>query len=671
PPEVRDKRRQRLLKCLGNNIIRNYLFNVFVESLGVKERYERFIKDWPNLFLSIARGSPVADSKGILANTDRSIEEFGDFPIADVFKKHPGLMGLTKEARLVKYFTLLFNAMVNAVRVANRVIPPGRTPIPECRLNLGDHQSDVIPGTPHKPDITFYYRDYAEENAHSIHAILEAKMDPNPSRTPEDTRGQLADYGHLLNDKQATRTFAPVFYLHGHLLTLHAYYRDNLYIVELGQLCFNTDNWTSARAERIQSCLMQFWFLLTLESDIFGHFCNVSKESDSFFFSQKINVESKGDSKIEVLYSISQDVKDVKDGAALFCIKETIARYSYMIGRHVHLFRGKFNGEHDAVLKLSWTPVNRLPEGAAYAILNKRPVEGIPEIFSKGLLISNLNGYRLEFVLMEYCGQSMAEYLKDKTDNQKVELVPRFVEQLTLCLAQANDTGVLHRDISAGNVCIKNDRVYVIDWGCAKVIGWGAAEDAARDATPTQPNHIDVAKQWGFNATTVGQVEVAKDPFTGTPLFMGIPMLSSSPIRGILDDMESVLYVVMDAVRPADTKRDDVQGFKFLDSPSLAITRWGLIQEDAVLLKGFSVGSISPRLKELICAMRRFLFEPENKVISHRLWSDNTFVRQINWDAAPRFMHPKAIELLKEDNGQLKRPAEDEVNAGPFKKLAL
>ncbi|KAJ1939596.1 hypothetical protein GGF37_004334, partial [Kickxella alabastrina] len=494
----------RLLKCLGDNIRCNYPFNAFLESLGVKERYERFIKDWPDLFLSIAKGSPVADGKCIVANTDRSIEESGDFPVADVFEKHSGkLMGLAKEARLVRYFILLFDAMIDVVGVANRVIPAGRTPIPDCRLNLGDHQNRVIPKTPHKPDIAFYYKGYAE-NAHSIHAILEAKMDPDFGGPIEDTRSQLADYGHLLNDQQATRTFAPVFYLHGHILTLHAYYRDKLYIVELGQLCFNTGRWTPELAGRIQSCLMRLWFLLTLESDIFGHFCDVSEESDSFFFSQKVNVESKGDSKIEVLYSASKhvkDVKDVKNGAALFCIKETIARYSYMIGRHVHLFRGTCKGR-DAVLKLSWTPVNRLPEGAAYAILNKRPVECIPKIFSSGLLISDLNGYRLEFVLMEYCGQSMAEYLKGKADDQKDELVPGFVEQLTLCLAQANDTGVLHRDISAGNVCVKNNKVYVIDWGCAKVIGWGTAEDAARDTGPTQLKHIDVAKQWGFNATT-------------------------------------------------------------------------------------------------------------------------------------------------------------------------
>ncbi|KAJ1879133.1 hypothetical protein LPJ66_011758, partial [Kickxella alabastrina] len=363
PPEVRDKRRQRLLKCLGDNINKVDLFDDFVKSLGVKQRYQRFIKDWPNLFLSIARGSPVADSKGIVANTDRSKARLRNLPVTDIFKSYPKLMGLAKEARLVKYFIFLFDEMVDVVGVENGHIPAGRTPIPDCRLKLKDHQTRIIPNTPHKPDIAFYHRDYAEEKAHSIHAILEAKMDPDLGGPIEDTRGQLADYGHLLNDKQATRTFAPIFYLHGHLLTLHAYYRGGLYIIELGQLCFETDSCTSDRAKDIQTCLMRLWFLLTLESDIFGHFCDVSKKPRSFIFSRKGKADDnakgkgkgKGSLKIEVLYSVSMDDEDdendedvmddedgeddedamddedvmdgedVKDGAALFCIKETIA----------------------------------------------------------------------------------------------------------------------------------------------------------------------------------------------------------------------------------------------------------------------------------------------------------------------------------------------------------
>ncbi|KAJ1940529.1 hypothetical protein GGF37_003937 [Kickxella alabastrina] len=148
-------------------------------------------------------------------------------------------------------------------------------------------------------------------------------------------------------------------------------------------------------------------------------------------------------------------------------------------------------------------------------------------------------------------------------------------------------------------------------------------------------------------------------------------MLSSSPIRGILDDLESVFYVVMDAVRSADTKRDDVQGFKFLDSQSLALSRYSIMMVEEKYLELFGIGNPSKIFRDLFHSMRRFLFEPGNQYISHQLWWDSTFKRQANWDAAPRFMHPQAIELLKEDSGQLKRPAEDEINAGSFKKLAL
>ncbi|KAJ1887559.1 hypothetical protein LPJ66_009053, partial [Kickxella alabastrina] len=322
PPEVRDKRRQRLLKCLGDNIWHNYPFDDFVESLGVKQRYDEFIEDWPDLFLDIARGSPVVRSKKVTGITKAKGEH------VDIFRNSEDeLKDLKSEPLLVGYLKKLIFGMKAAVGVANGRILAGRTPIPGWRLITVDHQTDAIRGTPHKPDIAFCHK-YKTQDIDAVHAILEAKIDVCPDEAPEDTRGQLADYGHVLNDKQATRTFAPVFYLHGHILTLHAYYRDKLYIVELGQLCFNMDSWSPEIAELIQECLMQFWFLLTLESDIFGHFCDVLKNSNSFVFSQKVNVESKGGSKSEVLYSVSKHVKDVKDGedvAASFRFEKTIA----------------------------------------------------------------------------------------------------------------------------------------------------------------------------------------------------------------------------------------------------------------------------------------------------------------------------------------------------------
>ncbi|KAJ1934809.1 hypothetical protein GGF37_006233, partial [Kickxella alabastrina] len=267
------------------------------------------MKDWPDLFLDIARGSPVVKSKKVTGITKAKGEHVNIFRDSEDMLK-----GLKSEALLVGYLKELIFGMKAAVGVANGRIPAGRTPIPDWRLIMADHQSEVIRGTPHKPDIAFYHK-YKTQDIDAVHAILEAKIDVCPDEAPEDTCGQLADYGHVLNDKQATRTFAPVFYLHGHILTLHAYYRDKLYIVELGQLCFNTDSWSPEIAELIQECLMQFWFLLTLKSDIFGHFCDVSKKYSSFIFSQNVNGErkGKGNSKIEVLYSVFMGDEDGED----------------------------------------------------------------------------------------------------------------------------------------------------------------------------------------------------------------------------------------------------------------------------------------------------------------------------------------------------------------------
>ncbi|KAJ1890487.1 hypothetical protein LPJ66_007446, partial [Kickxella alabastrina] len=311
---------------------------------------------------------------------------------------------------------------------------------------------------------------------------------------------------------------------------------------------------------------------------------------------------------------------------------------------------------------------DRLPEGAVYDILCSGGVEHIPKVISSGLLYRDSGKYRLGFVLMEDCGQSMAEYLKGKTDKQKDSLIPAFVNQLTLCLAQARAAGILHRDISAGNICIKNGQACIIDWGCAKFVDEGQALDKVEGENEGQSIITKVAKTWEFDVANVAQNETDRDPLTGTPLFMSIPMLCQSPARGILEDLESVFYVILDAVRPQSIERDKVNGFNFMDGRNIALFRFALFQAQESYLKDFCIEQLSTKLKKLIDAMRQFLFEPENQFISHRLWSDKIFDRKANWDAAPEFMHPEAIRILQGPIGQIKRPAEDEDNAKPFKK---
>ncbi|KAJ2718069.1 hypothetical protein GGI07_005891, partial [Coemansia sp. Benny D115] len=134
-------------------------------------------------------------------------------------------------------------------------------------------------------------------------------------------------------------------------------------------------------------------------------------------------------------------------------------------------------GRWKAVLKLAWTPVDRIPEGAVYDVLRHNGVQGVPEIYTRGLLVEDLEGYRLEFIIMENCGESVASFFEDSeiplSLHEKVALV---VQQVTSCLAQARSAGVLHRDISKGNIAVTHsikDKGYVakvIDWGHAKVV---------------------------------------------------------------------------------------------------------------------------------------------------------------------------------------------------------
>ncbi|KAJ2878781.1 hypothetical protein FB639_003278, partial [Coemansia asiatica] len=69
------------------------------------------------------------------------------------------------------------------------------------------------------------------------------------------------------------------------------------------------------------------------------------------------------------------------------------------------------------------------------------------------------------------------------------------------CLVSARSIGILHRDISSGNIAVRNGTATVIDWGYAKIIDYsidGASEIAAN--WNFDPNDIE----YGFNDALTG-----------------------------------------------------------------------------------------------------------------------------------------------------------------------
>ncbi|KAJ1854443.1 hypothetical protein GGH12_004261 [Coemansia sp. RSA 1822] len=170
-----------------------------------------------------------------------------------------------------------------------------------------------------------------------------------------------------------------------------------------------------------------------------------------------------------------------------------------------------------AVLKYSWTPVDRQPEGAAYKVLESHKVNSVPEIYSSGILYQDFFGCRLEYFLMEDCGESIkcrfTKILGSSASPDDVSSaysdITNVINRIVACLVEAA-AGVLHRDISTSNIPIQNGQVRVIDWGYAKLLNTDL------------PEIKNIASEWGFDLDDVTKNENIHDGMTGTTLFMSI-----------------------------------------------------------------------------------------------------------------------------------------------------
>ncbi|KAJ2799869.1 hypothetical protein H4S07_005321, partial [Coemansia furcata] len=100
------------------------------------------------------------------------------------------------------------------------------------------------------------------------------------------------------------------------------------------------------------------------------------------------------------------------------------------------------------------------------------------------------------------------------SDSLVANWIKTCVEDVMLMLVVALCANILHCDKSAGSVTVKGARVYVIDWGCAKLTD-----------RPSYAQAGYMALRWGFDSSNVVDKESKKDTFTATPLCMSIQML--------------------------------------------------------------------------------------------------------------------------------------------------
>ncbi|KAJ2537510.1 hypothetical protein GGF49_006305, partial [Coemansia sp. RSA 1853] len=179
--------------------------------------------------------------------------------------------------------------------------------------------------------------------------VIEAKLASHTESLPNVVLGQLAEYARTVWTEQPTRVFVPVILLHGAYMTLFVFTRSGYYRVEMGTYLFTNAARSQEDTLRLMRFLQKLWFLLKQPPDRFGHFVDVSIDYNSLRFSGTLQ-----DSKVE-LAGLDED-SDVKLG-------DRIARDVPLIRRAAYLTKATYCNK-PAVLKYSWTPVDRLPEGA-------------------------------------------------------------------------------------------------------------------------------------------------------------------------------------------------------------------------------------------------------------------------------------------------------------------
>ncbi|KAJ2733699.1 hypothetical protein IW152_002882 [Coemansia sp. BCRC 34962] len=470
-----------------------------------------------------------------------------------------------------------------------------------------DCQNEPLEPTKLMPGLVFSPRLKFASSMYKVHIILEGEQAMDRASAYSNHLGQLADYALELKKLQPMRKFVPILFLLGCQLDLVIFVHDGYYRTEIGTILYVNEDDRDGYEDIVSNSLRDLWFILTLP---------VHDSSAS--------------------HSHSQPHGDMFN----FEVHRRIDRKVHITGRRTYLFHASYEG-NDAIFKMTWLPKDRLPEGAVYRVLEDASVPNTPTVYASGVLVDDFRGYRLEYLVVEHCGTPIVDFLQAIRSDwdsaaDVADAVTTCVQSVVQTLVAAFRSNVLHRDISAGNITVKGDRVYIIDWGCAKLTERPSDEQAA-----------DMLSHWGFDSSNMAQKESEKDSFTGTLLYMSIQILFNVHRRGIVNDIESLFYVVMDSLSERARGNDSkgALGFVLHSEPSLAMMRIGILGNDQRYLENFGVKSIgSPALRDIVDSMRKFLFFEGETYIGGRL--QGIYDRKMDLGVAKHFMNPETLSLL-------------------------
>ncbi|KAJ2540206.1 hypothetical protein GGF49_004623, partial [Coemansia sp. RSA 1853] len=202
-------------------------------------------------------------------------------------------------------------------------------------------------------------------------------------------------------------------------------------------------------------------------------------------------------------------------------------RHGMLTGPQSWIYRAQIGGADgsttSAIFKFIWHPKDG-SEVAVHKKVQEMGIPYIPRLLHSATIAARNQGQNSEEILqgeilvIEDAGLSVYDFafdvIRDGRSNRLVDIFAGYMHTLLAAASADEHTYVLHRDVSIGNLFVCNNQPVVIDWGCGMI---------AQRTVARTPSDIK---------------------FVGTAPFMGIRVLQKSPIRTIIDDLESLFLVL-------------------------------------------------------------------------------------------------------------------------------
>ncbi|KAJ2805249.1 hypothetical protein H4R20_002166 [Coemansia guatemalensis] len=611
---VREQRRDRIATEIEERI--EYVALGEINSLlNLDDRYSLFDGYSQGLFEDIARFAPTMDSNGLRYSPGAAGENF----FADLYCQD-GSSKKQKEQALTDYFQHVWQHLCKPKEQWPQVAQVSE-------LTLHDFQTRKVQRTAQQPDGLFCVGSVGSFKAATV--VFEAKWTENGDDISHGTLGQIGDYVLNIWHSQFARSYVPVILLHGGEITLMVFTRRNVLVANVGPICGGA-GMQNLGPPSIAATLRDLWFYLSLPSDKLGNPCKMMPAVKSL----RLVPGTAGDpGRIE-------DARRGGDGA--IHLGERIGRPVRIVRRATYMHKCKYSNAgtiRKAILKLTWSPKYRLPEGAAYQIIKSACGGLIPEVYSSGVLVPDSFGYRLEYAVIEDCGETLEEYAKNFHESKDIGAaafsakMAEVVRSVSNCLAKAYSAGVLHRDISPGNIAInRNGTIKLIDWGCARL-----------RADMTIPNLDAIARRWSYTLDDDAHSELRHDSLTGTHPSMSIQVLGGCTKRSLLHDLESVFFTVLYALAAfeeaiGDKNENRPLGFSYLGHKETAALRVGCLASSKYYCKRFGVTACSGNIKDVLDAMYYALYYQNGQYIGGDLIENSDWDRPIRPSQVSGFM---------------------------------